>query len=96
MEIDGRDCAKCKKSKLRDMIGIIEMFNDNRTKVQIVSSPTYEKAKRKCEGGRRCSSLSFLFSRERKSSFSLDSRAIGSSDSFEARRKVVLRGEGNA
>ena len=24
------------KSKLRDMIGIIEMFNDNRTKVQIV------------------------------------------------------------
>ena len=32
MERDGRDSAKCKKFKLRDMIGIIEMFNDNRTK----------------------------------------------------------------
>ena len=32
MEMDGRDSAKCRKSKLRDMIGIIEMFNDNRTK----------------------------------------------------------------
>ena len=32
MEIDGRDCAKCRKSKLRDMIGIIEMLNDNETK----------------------------------------------------------------
>ena len=36
MEMDGRDSAKCQKSKLRDMIGIIEMFNDNKTKVQIV------------------------------------------------------------
>ena len=32
MEMDGRDSAKCQKSKLRDMIDIIEMFNDNRTK----------------------------------------------------------------
>ena len=24
MEMDGRDSAKCRKSKLRDMIGIIE------------------------------------------------------------------------
>ena len=32
MEMDGRDSAKCQKSKLRDMIGIIEMLNDNRTK----------------------------------------------------------------
>ena len=36
MEMDGRDSAKCQKSKLRDMIGIIEMFNDNRTKECIV------------------------------------------------------------
>ena len=28
--------------------------------------------------------------------FSLRSRAIGPSDSFEVRRKVILRGEGNA
>ena len=41
MEMDSPDNAKCRKSKLRDMIGIIEMFNDNRTKVQIVSSPTF-------------------------------------------------------
>ena len=39
--MDDRDSVKCRKSKLRDMIGIIEMFNDNRTKVQIVSSPTF-------------------------------------------------------
>ena len=32
MERDGRDSAKCQKSKLRDMIDIIEMFNDNRAK----------------------------------------------------------------
>ena len=29
MEMDGRDSAKCEKSKLRDMISIIEMLNDN-------------------------------------------------------------------
>ena len=28
--MDGRDSAKCRKSKLRDMIGIIELFNDNK------------------------------------------------------------------
>ena len=32
MEMDGRDSAKCQKSKLRDMIDIIEMFNDDRTR----------------------------------------------------------------
>ena len=48
METDSQDSAKCKKkSKLRDMIDMIEMFNDNRTKVQIVSSPTYEKGQKK-------------------------------------------------
>ena len=33
MEADGRDSAKCKKSKLRDIDGIIEIvLNDNKTK----------------------------------------------------------------
>ena len=31
IEMDGRDSAKCQKSKLRDIIGIIEMFNDNKS-----------------------------------------------------------------
>ena len=30
--MDGRDSAKCQKFKLRDIIGIIEMFNDNKDK----------------------------------------------------------------
>ena len=38
----------------------------------------------------------FYFFRERESTFSLDFRSIGPSDFFEARKKVVLRGEGNA
>ena len=42
------------------------------------------------------SGLAGLSFSERGSGFSLRSRAIGPSDSFGARRKVVLRGEGNA
>ena len=30
--MDDRDSAKCKKSKRRDMMGISEFVNDNRTK----------------------------------------------------------------
>ena len=37
-----------------------------------------------------------MISRERKCTFSLDFRSIGPSDFFGARRKVVLRDEGNA
>ena len=37
-----------------------------------------------------------FYFRERVSDFSLRFRAIGSSDFFGARRKVVLHGEGNA
>ena len=37
-----------------------------------------------------------MISRERKCTFSLDFRSIGPSDLFGARRKVVLRDEGNA
>ena len=32
MEMDGRECAKCKKSKRRDINGINGKFNDNKTK----------------------------------------------------------------
>ena len=53
MEMDGRDSAKCKKSKLRDMIGIIGMFNDNKDKTCIVSSSSFCKAKRKREGEKK-------------------------------------------
>ena len=32
MEIDGLDSVKCQKSRRRDMMGILEMFNDNEIK----------------------------------------------------------------
>ena len=38
MEMDGRDKAKCRKSKLGDIDGIIEfVLNDNNTKLEIVT-----------------------------------------------------------
>ena len=46
--------------------------------------------------GKRCSRFEILIFKERVSDFSLRSRAIGPSDFFGPRRKVVLRGEGNA
>ena len=47
MEIDGRESAKCQKSKLRDIDDIIEIvLNDNKTKLCIGSSLT-SKRKRK-------------------------------------------------
>ena len=53
MEIDGRDDAKCQKSKPRDIDGIIEfVLNDNKTKLCIVSSPTIEIRSQKRERGR--------------------------------------------
>ena len=56
-----------------------------------------QKTKRKrTEEEQTYSSLVFLISSERECDFSLKSRAIGPSDSFGARRKVVLRSEGNA
>ena len=37
MEMEGRDSAKCQKSKSKDIYGIIEIvLNDNKTKVRIV------------------------------------------------------------
>ena len=32
MEMDGLDCAKCQKIKKRDMMGIMGIVNDNKTK----------------------------------------------------------------
>ena len=41
IETDGRDSAKCQKSKLGDINGIMGIvLNDNKTKTIIVSSPT--------------------------------------------------------
>ena len=28
MEMDGLDCVKCQKSRIRDMMGIFEKFNE--------------------------------------------------------------------
>ena len=43
MEMNNQDGAKCQKSKLGDIDGIIEfVLNDNKTKLCIVSSPTIE------------------------------------------------------
>ena len=44
MEMEGRDSANCRKSKLGDIDAIIEfVLNDNKTKTVIVSSPTFIK-----------------------------------------------------
>ena len=34
MEMDDLDSAKCQKSRRRDMMGIIKIVNDNRTKLK--------------------------------------------------------------
>ena len=33
IEMDGRDSAKCQKSKLRDIIGNMEIVNDSKDKI---------------------------------------------------------------
>ena len=42
MEMDGLDCAKCKKYRRRDTLGIKYKFNDNKTKVEQCSSSPFE------------------------------------------------------
>ena len=94
IKTDGRDSAKCQKSKLRDIDGIIEIvLNDNKTKLCIVSSPTIEIRSQKREKGRIDAVAYFLCFSERVSSFSLDFLLIRPSEFFGARRKVALRGE---
>ena len=52
IEMDGQDSSKCRKSKLRDKIIILEfVLNDNKTNIVIVSSSCF-KLKRKM-GNRR-------------------------------------------
>ena len=56
----------------------------------------YSKDQKREAGGEIHSELRFWVFRVRGSDFSLRSRAIGSSEFFGARRKVVLRCEGKA
>ena len=46
MGTDGRDCATCQNPNKGDMDVILEFLNENRTKVQIVSSPTIKGEKK--------------------------------------------------
>ena len=50
MKMEGRDSAECQNWEKKDLYGIFEILNDNRTKTQIVSSPTYEKGREKHGG----------------------------------------------
>ena len=63
MEMDGRDGAKCQKSKLGDIDGIIEfVLNDNKTKLCIVSSPTIEiRSQKGNERGRDAVTIFVIF-----------------------------------
>ena len=45
MEMDGLDSVKCQKSRRRDMMGILEMFNDNETKDEQCSSSSIKRPK---------------------------------------------------
>ena len=46
METDDRDCATCQNPSKGDVDSILKFLNDNRTKVQIVSSPTIKGEKK--------------------------------------------------
>ena len=97
METDDRDYAKCQKSKKGDMDGIFEFLMIIRTKyIIVIIFSLYSKGQKREGGGRNLQKLRFWVFRERVIDFSLRSWAIGPSDFFGARRKVVLRGEGNA
>ena len=72
MEIDGRESAKCQKSKLGDIYAIIEIvLNDNKTKLCIVSSLTSKRKKKREKGGGDLQKLDFSKPRERERATSL-------------------------
>ena len=71
-------------------MSLMESLNDNRTKVQIVPSPTTKKGKRKREERRRYRELGNGVFRERVSHLSLDFREIRPSKFVGTRRKVAL------
>ena len=98
MKMDDRDSAECQNWEKKDIDGIFEILNDNRTKTQIVSSPTYGKGRGNVgkEEKKRCRRFWISFSSERESSFSLKIRAIRPSEFFGTRRRTALRGVGFA
>ena len=53
MKMDGRDSVECQNWEKNNIYGIFEILNDNRTKTQIVSSPTYEKGREKRGGEKK-------------------------------------------
>ena len=53
MKMDGRDSAECQNWEKKEINGIFEILNDNRTKTQIVSSPTYGKGRENMGGGKK-------------------------------------------
>ena len=85
------------KSKRMDIDDIFGILNDKEEKDKELNSVIsfFKKKGENVQEEMRCRRLGFLIFSERVSDFSLKSRVIGSSDSFRARRKVVLRGEGN-
>ena len=78
------------------MDGIFGILNEEKDKIENSCLLKLKKGRKLAEGEWRCSGLGFLKSRERKCAFSLDFRSIGLSVFDGARRKVVLRDEGNA
>ena len=47
MEMDGLDSVKCQKSRRRDMMRVLEMFNDNETKDEQCSSSSIKRRKKR-------------------------------------------------
>ena len=58
MEMDDLDSVKCQKSKKRDMMGIMEIVNEEKTKDEQCSSSSKETKKRVGEDC-SCSGLDF-------------------------------------
>ena len=62
VEMDGLDSAKCQKSRRRDMMGILEMFNDNEAKDEQCSSFSIKRPKKNVRGWKwGCSGWIFDF-----------------------------------
>ena len=84
-----------KNPRLEDMDDINRIVNEKKDKTSN-SGLLLQKERRKRAGGKwRCRKLGFVIL-ERECVFSLRSRAIGPSDIFGPRRKIVLRDESNA
>ena len=93
IEMDGRDGATCRKSKLKDIdviFGMLMIIGQNMHSIISYLKSQKEKTWERQWG---CWKWNFSFSRERETHFSLDLRLIRPSEFFGARRKVILRGE---